>query len=332
MGFNRYPTTVFISFIIFSTVFLPFVTGTSLFPGELLIQTEPSGANVTISGVFVGNTPLLYLPGTNNSDIVTLEISKPGYLPETRKISDMPQSGNQLTISVNLTPVSEYGTISLSAVPDGAQGSLNGGVFFQLPYTYPSVLVGEHTIAITKTGYKKYFNNSVIVHPDKHTIISAYLIPNQQKLELVITSNPSGADILIDGVYRGKTRKDSPLILGPFPDGTHLLQAHLTGYQEASMTVRTQQDQSTNVEIQLLPILVKTSSSTLKIRSKPPGADVYLNGIHMGLTPNDGYQEYSQIPSNRYKVQLSLPGYQNYSAWLFPSPGETIIVDQILKK
>lgn len=332
MGIKRDVISAFISLLIFSIILIYSVTAASLFHGELFIQTEPIEANVTITGNFVGTTPLLYLPGTNISEPFILEISKQGYLSETREIRDMPQSGDRLHISVILSPVSEYGSISLSAVPDGAQASLDGGTFFQLPYTYPSVLVGKHTITITKTGYKKYFNDSVIIYPDKKTVISPYLIPNQQKLELVISTNPSGADILIDGIYRGKTRADSPLILGPFPDGEHLIKAHLTGYQESSMIVRTQQDRSTNVFMELVPILPKTSSFSLRIRSKPPGADVFLNGIHMGITPATGYLEYSQIPSNRYKIQLSLPGYQNYSTWLFPLPGETIIVDQILKK
>ena len=332
MGSIRDFFTILLSLIFISITGILFVTAASLYPGEIFIQTDPSGANVTISGIFVGITPLLYLQGINASDPILLEISKSGFLTEVREIREIPQSGNQVNISLVLTPVSEYGSISISAVPDGAQVSLDGGTSFQLPYTYPSVPVGEHIITITKTGYKKYFNDSLTVYPDKNSVVSAYLIPNQQKLELIITSNPPGAGIIIDGIYRGETRAGSPLILGPFPDGTHHIKAHLIGYQEASITVQTRQDQSTNVNIQLSPVIQKNSSSSLRIRSKPAGADVILNGIFMGTTPIDGYLEFSQIPSNRYKVLLSLPGYQNYSTWLFPLPGETIIVDQILKK
>jgi len=332
MGTKKDIFTIIFILILFSIVGVLSVNAASLFPGDLFIETYPSGANVTITGIFVGFTPLLYLPATNLSYPIILEISKSGYLTETMEIREMPQSGDRINITSFLTPVSEYGSISISTVPDGAQVNLDGGKNFQLPFTYPSVLVGEHVITITKTGYKKYVNDSVFVYPDKITYIHAYLIPNQQKLELVITSNPSGAEILIDGIYRGKTRTDSPLILGPFPDGTHQIQAHLTGYQEAKKTVRIKQDQSINVHMQLSPVMPKTSSSSLRIRSKPEGADVLLNGIFMGITPIDGYLEFTQIPSNRYKIQLSLSGYQNYTTWLFPSPGETIIVDQILKR
>lgn len=82
--------------------------------GKLNIVSKPSGANITISGLYQGQTPLAIALAP--SDEYTLTATKAGYQSVTRALLVRPDEDQSL--SLNLKPV--VGIIKLSVTPSGA--------------------------------------------------------------------------------------------------------------------------------------------------------------------------------------------------------------------
>lgn len=299
--------------------------------GSYVITTEPSGADVSIQGKFLGKSPLLYIPDTHIEAPWTIQFQKDGYQNSAVTISENVKPGIQKEVFSRLIPVPTYGTIEVSAQPAGSLARLNGNASIPLPYTFTSVPAGIHTIEVSKTGYKSYINDQVSVEAHAKTTIKATLIPNYERKELVVSSSPPDADILVDGIFRGTTSRDIPLMIGPLNDGQHTILGRIAGYQDKKLTASTRQDHSTNVHLTMLPVNMVPTSSVMKIRSTPSEADVLLNGIWFGEVPTEGYLLLDDVPPNRYKVTISHVGYEHYIEWVFPGEGETVTIDAILK-
>ena len=67
-------------------------------PGQLQLNTEPTGANVTLNGDFLGQTPLLIDMAPNTQH--TLGILKPGYQPYTEALQLAASSMRQKTVTL----------------------------------------------------------------------------------------------------------------------------------------------------------------------------------------------------------------------------------------
>jgi len=300
--------------------------------GSYSITSVPPGAYVKINGIQIGITPLLYIPNSSILVPFSLDIGKPGYYNITLNVSQLVHSGAQELISLNLIPMPKTGEIHITSHPDGCLIQLDTNKTVPSPYTFTSVPEGKHSIVISKTGYKSYHNSQIQVEPDSLTALQIYLIPNYERKELVVTTSPPDANIIVDGIYRGTSLKNLPLYIGPLGDGQHTVLARLQGYRENMATVSTKQDLSTNLHLFLNSVNQAPTSSSIRIKTIPIGSDVTLNGIWVGTVPETGFLILNDIPPNRYKITLSLTGYQNYSEWVFPIEGETITIDKKLEK
>ena len=112
---------------------------------------------------------------------------------------------------------------------------------------------------------------------------------------LKVDSNPSGGDILIDGVKFGKT----PLALTNLEPGSHIVEIHLADYDPYSKRINTPVENE--IKANLVPI-----EKLLTIRSIPPGAQVRINNRLVGNAPVNEY-----LQSGAYSISLRLDGYEN---------------------
>ena len=111
---------------------------------------------------------------------------------------------------------------------------------------------------------------------------------------LNVTSEPSGADILIDGVPRGKT----PLRID-LPARSHEISARLQGWPEEGQTIeaKTQQDNTAHFLF---------ANGSVKITSAPGGASVLANGRELGHTP----LVIEEVKPGTVHYDLRLAGYK----------------------
>lgn len=117
--------------------------------GTIKLQTNPSGANVTVDTTFFGRTPVS-IPLPPDTDH-TLYISKAGYEKTEQRVSVASEEVRELSLA--LKPV--IGTIHFSVKPDNAELYINGIPQGTLP---PSLTLpaAPQKIRIVKEGYEPY--------------------------------------------------------------------------------------------------------------------------------------------------------------------------------
>ena len=112
-----------------------------------------------------------------------------------------------------------------------------------------------------------------------------------------ITSDPQGADILIDLGEYGVT----PKIIEKIEAGYHNLILNYPGYERLQKRIMVVEGQTLSISEFLVP---KTGS--LSIITEPSGANVYLDNIIKGQTP----LELFDLPVRDYIIRLELKDYQ----------------------
>ena len=117
--------------------------------GTLALQTQPSGANITIDEKFVGKTPLKIKISANSEH--EIRISKAGYENATRRVQVA--TGKTKKMTVDLKPI--MGIIRFAVEPADAQLVLNGKNQGIVPRELELVAV-SHQLEIIKKGYKPY--------------------------------------------------------------------------------------------------------------------------------------------------------------------------------
>jgi hypothetical protein len=70
----------------------------------------------------------------------------------------------------------------------------------------------------------------------------------------------------------------------------------------------------------------KEPVGSLFVTSDPSGADVYLNDIHIGITP----LKHTKIPSGYYFIDVEKEGYESYFEYIWVEPDETVEVSGVL--
>jgi hypothetical protein len=110
-----------------------------------------------------------------------------------------------------------------------------------------------------------------------------------------ITSEPAGAEILVDGIDRGR----APLRL-ELPTRSHELVAHLDGWpdEHQSLVVEAQHENAARFVF---------ANGSVKLTSAPGGATVLANGGELGQTP----LVIEEVRPGSVAYELRLPGYKS---------------------
>jgi formylglycine-generating enzyme required for sulfatase activity len=124
-------------------------TRLDLVDGMLALQSVPSGASVTVDGVYRGETPLeLNLePG----ELHQIEVSHVGYEPQSHQTQI--QSGNQQTMSVELVPI--LGELEIVSDPPDAVLYVNGEARGSAKQVLRLIAVPQQ-IEVRKDGYETF--------------------------------------------------------------------------------------------------------------------------------------------------------------------------------
>lgn len=175
--------------------------------GRLVLRSEPSGAAVSVAGVYRGQTPLeLELrPDIAHSVVIT----KPGYEAATRQISL--RAGEQRTLSVPLAGV--FGEVTVRAQPADAQVYVNGEPRGAANQTLRLVATG-HEIAIRKEGFIEY-KTTITPRPGVPQVVQATLLtPAQAKAAATPTTIRTKADqvmkLMPTGRFTMGSRRSEP--------------------------------------------------------------------------------------------------------------------------
>jgi CRISPR/Cas system-associated exonuclease Cas4 (RecB family) len=291
--------------------------------GSLNIQSNPTAANVKLDGVSRGITPLVIAdvsPGVH-----TVRIEKTGYTPWENTISVTAGLTTNVTAALTaLPPPPTTGSLNIQSNPTGADVKLDGVYKGMTPLTLTMISPGLHTVRIEKTGYAPW-ENAVTVTAGVTTNVTAALTalpPPPTTGTVNVTSDPSGADVKLDGVLKGTT----PLAITDISPGTHTLRVEETGYQPFTAPVDVTGGVTTNVHAVLDPVPPVVVNGTIEVTSVPTGAEVFLDGLTQGMTP----LVIPDVSNGIHTLRLELSGYVPWEEPVIVTAGETTFIHATL--
>lgn len=192
--------------------------------------------------------------------------------------------------------------------PDGANVRIDGSLRGVTPLTLYDLGPGKHHLRFDLTGYEGV-DDFLFLREGGVAQKNAVLSP--EKGLLLVTTEPAGCDVSLDGLSFGKTPR---LITSLDAKDAHRLLLQKPGYQPRQIEVKFNGR---------LPLVKHESlivdSGTIEVTSDPAGAEVTVNGIVRGKTP----LTVREVPKGRATVMLKKNGFADASRELSMVAGES---------
>lgn len=247
------------------------------------ISSTPTGAQVYLDEKSVGKTPYTQQKFAAGPHTVRLLLEQ--YQPYTKQI--YVDKNTPFQLQATLVP-EVYGEINITSTPSGAEVSIDDQTVGNTPLSMTNIRAGMKNISLTKDGYSRW-ENSIEIKPLKIAKIQAALVPSSG--ELSITSNPTGAIILLDGKQLGMT----PLLNHSVLQGSHVLTLKKKNYHSQEKQIEIT-DNPASFKITLQQNLVKDVTpepvnkdekltGSLFLDSSPDNATIYIDNNNVGKTP-----------------------------------------------
>ena len=254
---------------------------------RLDITSQPSGATVLVDHRERGATPLTLTdlaPGAH-----LLQISKPGYRDVFETVTlDL---GLPRPVSARLEPVT--GILLVITDPPSCDVVVKSVSLGSTPLLVTSLESGTHRLTISSPGYQ---TKEIDVTLDGRT-------PHKQEVALLsdsgtitLSSDPIGAEVLVNGIPRGHT----PCRIDRIPGGTVTLAVQAPGFLPHTREISLAAGEVQSVDIQLKP-----QPGTIRVVSIPEGARVYIDDEYKGVTPFD----LANAEPKTYRVRVDMAGH-----------------------
>ena len=155
---------------------------------------------------------------------------------------------------------------------------------------------GTHQIKVLKQMYEP-FETSIKVLEGETLQVTPVLKSDAAEITLVADA---GAEIYINGELKGTGSWK-----GPMATGDYLVECKKKGYASSTDAVTISRDMTSRI-IRLTSL--EPSRGILVISSTPMEADVYIDGVHAGKTP----QYKTDVPVGTREVKLMMEGYETW--------------------
>ena len=192
--------------------------------------------------------------------------------------------------------------------PDGARVVVDSVVRGFTPVTLYDIGPGRHHVRFEKDNYEPADETFVLANGG-FSQKSAVL--NPIKGLLLVTSEPEGCDISLDGYSLGRTPQ---LITSLYAKDTYKLVVQKPGYQSRSVEVKFNGREPLVKHESLI-----VDSGVIELTSEPAGAEVEVNGQPRGITP----LTVRNVPKGRATVTLRKDGFDEATRELAVVAGET---------
>ena len=187
------------------------------------------------------------------------------------------------------------GLITLRTEPEaGAAVSIEGELLGQTPLVDFELVPGLHRIEFSAARYLPEVRELTVEGGQERQSLTAELTPDWAPV--TISTQPPGADILIDGETVGITPMEVEITAGE-----RQIEVRLDGYNAWGMLLNVVADNA-----QRLPLIaLEPADGRVELVSVPSEAAVSVNGEYRGRTP----LELRLSPSRAHEIVLSKPGY-----------------------
>ena len=264
-------------------------------PGKVKFNVTPD----VIGELFLGDDLIRLKEGfyeipAGNNQIVYIH---PMFLKYSTSIEVIGRGVKQ-EYSLELQP--NWAVLSISSSPDNAKVYVSGDFIGNTPID-TKVIAGLTELTYQKEGFKDLIQVERVQRGENRTLETAKLEPLPGKLQL--TSNPSAAQIFVNGRFLGKT----PASIELHPDYDHLITLKAEGFNSESKNFNLSTQEFLKKNFEMTPSMGKVI-----INSNLP-SEIFLNNKFLAKTPFEG--DLQTIEGN---LEIKKSGYRSYMAKLKP--------------
>lgn len=270
-------------------------------PGSLEIQLLPdeiTELEVQIGDQqFSGANPLLVEDIAQGSYRVVVDAD----LYQARSLTvDVQGLGISEHISTELEPA--WASVGLRSSPaETAVYNAEGELLGQTPLDV-RLEEGITHLRFVKTGYQDQELELDITRGQQLAPPPVQLLPVESSLAL--TSDPSGAAVIIDGQYRGET----PLQIGLLPDRDYQLRLFKAGFRAHESEIRLNQGEERRVNEQLAQV-----TGQLNVKVSPEDAEVWVDGEFAGKGSTN-----LTLSTINHRIEVRRAGFQSQAREFLP--------------
>ena len=238
--------------------------------GLLLVVSEPAGANISLDGLSLGETPRL-ITTLESGVSYRLLLQKQGYQPRPVEVK---LSGRTPAVKSE-TLILDSGILDIVSEPAGAEVTVNGLVRGKTPLAVRDIPKGLAAVTLRLDGYRDEKRELSLSAGDRQNLfVRMEGIPGS----LILSSVPDGARFYLNGEIRGK----GPLTIPNLAPGKYTVRAEMQNYGTVERDISVGFGATVREEFRL--------SSTLgwiEVRTSPVGATVIVDGRTVGKTKSE---------------------------------------------
>lgn len=286
--------------------------------GSIYVASTPSGA----SAILDGGTAQLVTPGTFIGvppGQHNVRVTKPGYQATSADVNVI--TGATGNVIVTLDQVVTPGGLSVSSTPPGVGLYVDDLYQGKTAQVVGNLQPGPHKLTVAEPGYVTVSQTVTVIAGDVIPV-SVTLAPesNVPTGDIQVSSDPSGAVVYLDGDYKGFTPPNDQLDILDLSPGSYTIVVRKLGYQDDTTQVNVRAGQIIRVSATLQPELQLPTAASADIVSTPSGAEIYVNGQFVGVTP----VMFSNVTPGSYTIELRLAGYNSFTTTGQAEPGQSI--------
>lgn len=269
-------------------------------PGQVTIATDPAAdAIVSIDDNLVGPAPfgpVELQPGEHS-----VNVRSKRYLPYA-DVVQVAGLGRHDFVSVQLIP--RWANIDISSEPPGAT-IFDGQQRVGKTPAVIELIEGTHQLSVVREGFRAW-DGIVAAEPNVDQAL-ATIVLQPADAKLLVNSIPRGANVTVDGRYRGQ----SPVTLALSPGVDYRIGLSKAGYGVTSRQVRLQPAASDSITVDLT-----ARNGTLTVNVHPSDATVYVDGRARGSGTTT-----LRLSSTPHRIEVRKSGYERWSRTVTPRPG-----------
>lgn len=267
-------------------------------PGILQIDTGNVAATVSVDGVESGRAPgPITIPAGGH----TVTLRAPRYVDYIASVS-IEGAGVRQELKAALQP--SWGTLQISAIPSGARIAVDGVDTGPAPKVVDAPS-GVRQIRISAPNLKTW-ESSVVLKAGEALNIGPIIL-GQPDARLNLRSTPTGAEVTVGGVHRGRT----PITVD-LPAGIkHELVVNYPGFATWTRQVFAEAGAELGYDAKL-----ESAGARVTIQGEPDGAQLFIDGVDSGRTPQS-----LDLSATEHRIEVRKEGWVSYTAAVTPTKG-----------
>src|SRR6056297_1556992 len=277
--------------------------------GKLTVNSQPPNSTVYYDGQIKGNTPITL--NNLSAGMHQIQIKQTGYETFNQQIQINP--GEHKILNANLVKFNPLGTVNINTYPKTANVTIDGNYF---PNNNGQVQVqlnaGPHSLTVSAPGYQTQTMQFSLVAGDFKQI-SVQL--EESMAEVNIYSNPSSAEIYIDGAYTGYTTGKAFKL---YP-GSHTITVKKSGYQDWSTSTVLNSGKNPDIVANLISL-----KGTVKVQPNT-SCVLFIDGSRVQELSSGSVYNFELSPGVHEFVFLK-PGYYAYTERVNISTGSSYTI------